>query len=92
MQHFSTQEKRFCAQNIDESDEKGGVCDMNGTIETKGLAGLADQLQHEYLAAKKCMVYQQQMEDQQLGQLCGTLAGKHRARYERMLGYLKSNG
>ena len=65
---------------------------MNGKIETKGLSGLADQLQHEYLAAKKCTVYQQQMEDPQLGDICGKLAAKHRARYERMLGYLNSNG
>lgn len=65
---------------------------MSGKIETKGLSGLADQLQHEYLAAKKCMVYSGQMEDAQLGQLCTQLAAKHRARYERMLGYLNSNG
>lgn len=65
---------------------------MNGKIETKGLSGLADQLQHEYLAAKKALVYQQQMQDEQLKTLCGQLAAKHRARYERMFNYLNVNG
>ena len=65
---------------------------MNGTIEAKGLSGLSDQLQQEYLAAKKAMVYQREMQDPQLAALCGQLAAKHRARYERMFQYLNSNG
>lgn len=65
---------------------------MNGKIETKGLSGLSDQLQHEYLACKKALVYQQQMQDEQLKTLCGQLATKHRARYERMFNYLNVNG
>ena len=65
---------------------------MNGKIETKGLSGLADQLQHEYLAAKKAMCYQQDMQDQQLSQLCGTITAAHRTRYERMFNFLNVNG
>lgn len=65
---------------------------MNGKIETKGLSGLADQLQHEYLAAKKALCYQNDMQDPQLAQLCGQMAAKHRARYERMFNFLNVNG
>jgi len=61
-------------------------------IETKGLSGLADQLQYEYLAAKKAFVYQQEMQDEQLKTLCGQLGAHHRARYLKMLNFLNANG
>ena len=64
---------------------------MNGTIEAKGLSGLSDQLQQEFLAAKKAMVYQRQMEDANLSELCNQLAQKHRRRYDRMLDYLANH-
>ena len=61
-------------------------------IDSKGLTGLEDQLQQEYLAAKKAMVYQNEMEDQQLKEICGQVAAHHRARYCRMMDYLNANG
>lgn len=49
-------------------------------------------MQTEFLAAKKAMVYQREMQDPKLSELCGQIARKHRSRYERMLGYLKNHG
>ena len=64
----------------------------NGTIMSKSLTILEDQLKHEYLAAKKAECYSAQFSDAQLGQLALRIAGEHRARYDRLLGYLSSHG
>ena len=64
----------------------------NGAIMTKSLTILEDQLKHEYLAAKKAECYSAQFSDAQLGQLALRIAGEHRARYDRLLGYLSSHG
>lgn len=66
--------------------------DSAGTIMSKGLTILEDQLQHEFLAAKKAEVYSAQFYDPQLSQLATRIAGEHRARYDRLLGYLNSHG
>lgn len=64
----------------------------NGTIMTKSLTILEDQLQHEFLAAKKAEYYSGQFSDTQLADLALRVAGEHRARYDRLLGYLNSHG
>lgn len=64
---------------------------MDG-IKTKSLTILEDQMQHEFLAAKKAEVYSAQFSDQQLSQLATRIAGEHRARYGRLLNYLNSHG
>jgi len=64
----------------------------NGTIMTKSLTILEDQLKHEFLAAKKAEFYSGQFSDAQLSQLAARIAGEHRARYDRLLGYLNSHG
>lgn len=64
----------------------------NGTIMTKSLTILEDQLKHEYLAAKKAECYSGQFSDSQLGELSMRIAAEHRARYDRLLGYLNSHG
>ena len=57
----------------------------NGTIMSKSLTILEDQLKHEFLAAKKAECYSAQFSDAQLGE------GEHRMRYDRLLGYLNSH-
>lgn len=64
----------------------------NGTIMSKSLTILEDQLKHEFLAAKKAECYSAQFTDPQLSQLSVRIAGEHRARYDRLLGYLNSHG
>ena len=64
----------------------------NGTIMSKSLTILEDQLKHEFLAAKKAEYYSGQFTDPQLAQLSERIAGEHRARYDRLLGYLNSHG
>ena len=64
----------------------------NGTIMSKSLTILEDQLKHEFLAAKKAECYSAQFIDPQLSQLSVRIAGEHRARYDRLLGYLNSHG
>lgn len=66
--------------------------DSTGNIMSKGLTILEDQLQHEFLAAKKAEVYSAQFSDAQLSELATRIAGEHRARYDRLLGYLNSRG
>lgn len=66
--------------------------DSAGNIMSKGLTILEDQLQHEFLAAKKAEVYSAQFSDAQLSELATRIAGEHRARYDRLLGYLNSRG
>jgi len=63
-----------------------------GTMVSKSLTIIEDQLQHEFLAAKKAEVYSAQFADEQLAQLAMRIAGEHRARYDRLLGYLNSHG
>lgn len=63
----------------------------NGSIMTKGLTILEDQLQHEFLAAKKAEYYSSQFADNQLSELALRVAAKHRQRYDRLLGYLDSH-
>jgi hypothetical protein len=64
----------------------------SGTIKTKSLTILEDQLKHEFLAAKKAEFYSGQFSDPQLGDLARRIAGEHRARYDKLLGYLSSHG
>ena len=64
----------------------------NGSIMSKSLTILEDQLKHEFLAAKKAECYSAQFNDPQLSQLAVRIAGEHRARYDRLLGYLNSHG
>ena len=64
----------------------------NGTIMSKSLTILEDQLKHEFLAAKKAEYYSGQFTNPQLAQLSERIAGEHRARYDRLLGYLNSHG
>jgi hypothetical protein len=66
--------------------------DSAGTIMSKGLTILEDQLQHEFLAAKKAELYSAQFSNPQLSELATRIAGEHRARYDRLLGYLNSHG
>ena len=66
--------------------------DQAGTIMSKSLTILEDQMQHEFLAAKKAEFYSAQFSDPQLSQLATRVAGEHRARYDRLLGYLNSHG
>lgn len=63
----------------------------NGSIMTKSLTILEDQLKHEFLAAKKAEFYSGQFSDAQLSDLATRVAGEHRARYDRLLGYLNSH-
>lgn len=65
---------------------------MEGGIVSKGLTILEDQLQHEFLAAKKAEVYSAQFSNAQLAELATRIAGEHRARYDRLLSYLNSHG
>ena len=64
----------------------------NGTLMSKSLTILEDQLNHEYLAAKKAEYYSGQFSDPQLSELATRIAGEHRARYDRLLGYLSNHG
>ena len=64
----------------------------NGTIMSKSLTILEDQLKHEFLAAKKAEYSSGQFTNPQLAQLSERIAGEHRARYDRLLGYLNSHG
>ena len=66
--------------------------DSKGNLMTKGLTILEDQLQHEFLAAKKAECYAGQFSDRQLSELAMRVAGGHRSRYDRLLGYLNSHG
>ena len=63
----------------------------NGTIMSKSLTILEDQLKHEFIAAKKAECYSAQFSDAQLGELALRIAGEHRMRYDRLLGYLNSH-
>jgi hypothetical protein len=47
---------------------------------------------NEFLAAKKAEFYAGQFSDPQLGDLATRIAGEHRARYDKLLGYLNSHG
>ena len=58
----------------------------------KSLTIREDQVKHEFLAAKKAEWYSGQFSDQQLSQLALRIAGEHRTRYDRLLGYLNSHG
>lgn len=64
----------------------------NSSIMSKSLTILEDQLKHEFLAAKKAEFYSGQFTNPQLSQLSERIAGEHRARYDRLLGYLNSHG
>ena len=64
----------------------------NGSIMTKSLTILEDQLQHEFLDAKKAECYAGQFADPALTELAIRIAGEHRTRYDRLLGYLNSHG
>ena len=66
--------------------------DQSGTIMSKSLTILEDQMQHEFLAAKKAEFYSGQFSNPQLSQLATRVAGEHRARYDRLLGYLNNHG
>lgn len=66
--------------------------DNGNAIMTKGLTALEDQLQHEFLAAKKAECYAGQFADTQLRDLSMKVAGDHRARYDKLLSYLNSHG
>lgn len=75
------------------STEGGNEMDAaNGSIMTKSLTILEDQLNHEYLSAKKAEYYAGQFSDPQLADLATRIAGAHRARYDKLLGYLNSHG
>lgn len=62
----------------------------NGTIQSKSLSILQDQLMHEFIACKKAERYADSFQDAQLKALAGELANCHRARYNRLFSYLNS--
>ncbi len=87
--------RRRAARIITTIRSTGGGNEMdsaNGSIMTKSLTILEDQLKHEFLAAKKAEYYAGQFSDPQLGDLATRIAGEHRARYDKLLGYLNSHG
>ena len=62
----------------------------NGTIQSKSLSILQDQLTHEFIACKKAERYAASFQDSELKTLATELANCHKARYNRLFNYLTS--
>ena len=62
----------------------------NGTIQSKSLSILQDQLLHEFIACKKAERYAASFQDSDLKTLANELANCHKARYNRLFDYLNS--
>lgn len=57
-------------------------------LTAKELTAIEDQLNTEKLLTSKCKSYAQSMEDPELRQKIETMAGRHRAHFEKLLGFL----
>jgi len=61
------------------------------TIQSKSLTILGDQMQHEYVACRKCGIYASQMTDPQLQNIARQLSNDHRQRFNQLFNYLNSH-
>ena len=62
-----------------------------GSIDTKDLSILQDEMHSEALLYKKCTVYADQFTDQQLKNVATTAAEHHRKHFDSLNGYLNSS-
>ena len=66
--------------------EDGG----QGSIDTKDLGTVQDEMYAEALAYKKCRVYESRFQDQALKSMASTHAEHHRQHFETLRNYLDS--
>ena len=57
-------------------------------LTAKELTAIEDQLNTEKLLVSKCRDYAGSMEDPELKQKVETMAGRHRAHYDKLMGFL----
>ncbi len=63
----------------------------SGTIQSKSLPILGDQMQHEFQSFIKAEHYACTFQDESLKTLAGQLANGHKQRYDRLFNYLNSH-
>lgn len=64
---------------------------QNSMIQAKSLTILEDQMQHEYVASKKCDYYAANLSDPQLQAVVTQIANAHRQRFNKLFEYLNSH-